>query len=458
FPDGSFVVTGSFSDSATFGPGEVNETTIVSSGTHNIFVAKYGAGGSLHWAKRAGSDDMDYGRDVCALSDGSCIVTGQVADDAVFGPGEDGETVVGRDRHGDIFLAKYATDGTLVWVKVVPNSDRTYPDEGRGLSAFADGSCVVTGMFTKPVVFGQGEENETTLTSDGTGDIFVAKYNSDGTLAWAVRAGGEQGEGGRAIAALSDGSCLAAGSFSETATFGDGDINATTLTATGEGDVFLAKYNADGTLAWATSAGGGLDDIAYGLGILSNGDCLITGAFRKTATFGEGNLNETELSILGDDGTERSVQSHIFLAKYDAHGGLVWAKAAGGSAKEDDAGMAVSVLADGSCYVTGNYYETAVFGRDEDNETCLAAVSYSPLAREADIFVAKYNTDGTLAWATSAGGIDGDWGGGVAALPDGTCIVTGAFQGETTFGYDGPNETELVSAGGGDVFVAKYGD
>ncbi|MFC1734916.1 hypothetical protein ACFL1X_02295, partial [Candidatus Hydrogenedentota bacterium] len=400
------------------------------------------------------------GRDVCALSDGSCIVTGQVPDDAVFGPGEDGETIVGSDDYGDIFVARYGPDGTLAWVTTVPDADhnRKHPDIGRSLSAFSDGSCVVTGMFTTSVVFGEGEQAETTLVSDGAGDIFVAKYNSDGTLAWAVRAGGEQGEGGRAVAALFDGSCLAAGSFCATATFGDGDINATTLTATGEGDVFLTKYNADGTLDWVTSAGGNLEDVAYGLSSFADGSCVVSGAFTKTATFGEGNINETELSIPGDDGTWRTAESHIFLAKYDAQGGFVWAKAAGGSVEEDDAAMAVSALADGSCYVTGAYHETAVFGRDEDNETCLTAVSYSPLVREADIFVAKYNTDGTLAWAASAGGKGGDGGGGAAAMPDGTCIVTGVFQGETTFGYDGPNETELVSAGGGDVFVAKYGE
>ena len=70
-----------------------------------------------------------------------------------------------------------------------------------------------------------------------------------------------------------------------------------------------------------------------------------------------------------------------------------------------------------------------------------------------DVFTAKMNADGTWAWATQAGGTGDDYGLGISALPDGSSIVTGFFIGDATFG-----STILDSAGTNDVFTARYLD
>ena len=49
--------------------------------------------------------------------------------------------------------------------------------------------------------------------------MFIARYNADGTLAWAKRAGGTEWETCRGIASLSDGSSVIAGGFAGAATF-----------------------------------------------------------------------------------------------------------------------------------------------------------------------------------------------------------------------------------------------
>jgi len=67
-----------------------------------------------------------------------------------------------------------------------------------------------------------------------------------------------------------------------------------------------------------------------------------------------------------------------------------------------------------------------------------------------DVFTAKMNADGTCAWATQAGGEGNEDGRGISALRDGSSIVTGRFGGTATFG-----STTLTSAGGYDVFTAK---
>lgn len=61
-----------------------------------------------------------------------------------------------------------------------------------------------------------------------------------------------------------------------------------------------------------------------------------------------------------------------------------------------------------------------------------------------------------LDWAKKAGGTGGDVVGGIAVDISGNSYVTGSFQGSATFGVGDTNETTLVSAGGDDIFVARY--
>ena len=68
-----------------------------------------------------------------------------------------------------------------------------------------------------------------------------------------------------------------------------------------------------------------------------------------------------------------------------------WATQAGGTG--NDYGYGVSVLADGSSIVTGDFYGTATFG----STTFTSAGTY-------DVFVAKLDASGNYEWATQAGG------------------------------------------------------
>ena len=66
------------------------------------------------------------------------------------------------------------------------------------------------------------------------------------------------------------------------------------------------------------------------------------------------------------------------------------------------------------------------------------------------IFIAKYNTDGTISKAVSAGGTGADLAQGVDNFGD-AIIATGYFQGSANFG-----EISLIANGHSDIFVAKW--
>ncbi|MCX6647663.1 MAG: PKD domain-containing protein [bacterium] len=441
--DDSTVVTGYFYYSATFGPGEPNETVLTSAGGNDIFIARYNPDGTLAWAKLAGGGFDDLGYAITTLSDNSTVVTGYFYYSATFGPGEPNETVLTSVEDDDIFIARYNPDGTLVWAKRAGGGSY---DVGRGITTLSDNSTALTGWFEGSAIFGPGEPNETVLTTDGEDDIFIARYNPDGTLAWAKRAGGEYWDDGFGIKALSDNSTVVTGYFEESATFGPGEPNETILTSDGESDIFIARYNPDGTLAWAKRAGGASDhDVGYVITALSDNSAVVTGGFQASATFGPGEPNQTVLtSIAGQD---------IFVARYNPDGTLEWAKRAGGTSVDsgdDECGSGITLLSDNSVVVTGEFHETATFGPGEPNETVLITNDYD------DIFIARYNPDGTLVWAKRAGGAEWDDGFGITALSDNSIVVTGDFEESATFGLGEPNKTVLTSDGDQDIFVARF--
>jgi len=405
--------------------------------------------GDLLWAVSAGGTLTEEGHGIAILPDGGALVAGSfgfpvldpgVTYTATFGASEANETTLSSAGEYDVFVARYNSDGTLEWAV---NAGGTSSDEGFGIAALADGSSLVTGRFRFAATFGAGEANETTLTAPASdANLFLARYNSDGTLAWAVSAGGNDWAQGNAVAALEDGSALVTGYFEGTATFGPGEGNETPLISAGQNDIFVAKYNPDGTLAWAKQAGGtgNADGSGRGIAALSDGSSVVTGAFWNDVTFGAGEANETTLSSAGD--------WDIFVAKYDPDGDLVWAARSGGNRSAE--GEDIATLADGSALITGNFEGEATFGPGDPNEIILDSGDYP------DILVAKYNPDGTLAWATQAGGVDYDYGRGIAALPDGSTLITGDFEGTATFGAGEPNETSLITSANWDMFLAKY--
>jgi hypothetical protein len=133
---------------------------------------------------------------------------------------------------------------------------------------------------------------------------------SESELVWAKRGGGAGSDMSSAIATLSDASTLAVGRFQATATFGQGEPNATTLVSAGFCDISVARFDADGTLAWATAAGGAESDEGFAVSTTENGNAFVGGYFGNTAVFGGGEANETLLTSAGYD--------DIFVAQFEA--------------------------------------------------------------------------------------------------------------------------------------------
>ncbi len=118
-----------------------------------------------------------------------------------------------------LLLPFYLSSQDWLWAKSAGGNSG---DFSFSVTAFSDGSALITGHFRGRAVFGRGEINETSLSSSyGSEDIFIAKYNSEGNLTWAKRAGGDSSfDVGYDVITLADNSVLVTGRFGGPVVFG----------------------------------------------------------------------------------------------------------------------------------------------------------------------------------------------------------------------------------------------
>ncbi len=215
--NGSSIITGSFTGTATFG----TTTPLISDGSSDTFTAKVNANGTYAWATRGEGTGNEYTYGVSARANGSSIITGYFMGTATFGT-----TTLTSAGSTDTFTAKLNANGTYAWAT---KGGGTGDDSARGVSVRANGSSIITGSFNGNATFGT-----TTLTGGGA---FMAKLNANGTYAWAIRVGGSGAAGASGVSALANGSSIITGSFTGTAIFG-----VTTLTSSGGStDTFTAR-------------------------------------------------------------------------------------------------------------------------------------------------------------------------------------------------------------------------
>jgi hypothetical protein len=132
-------------------------------------------------------------------------------------------------------------------------------------------------------------------------DLFVAALNGDGTLAWAKRAGGRGWDAAYAVALDTSGSAAVVGTYggpaNASATFGPGEPGQTVLPSGNSYEVFVARYDASGSLMWARNGTGPSDyDEAYGVAISADQSVTAVGRFAESMTFNPGQPNAITLT------------------------------------------------------------------------------------------------------------------------------------------------------------------
>ena len=221
---------------------------------------------SFQWAKRAGLYAFDLGYGIGTDNAGNVYVAGKYEMNANFG----GIYVKCAGNH-DIFIVKYNSSGVFQWVRTAGGSSGDY---AHALAVDGAGNSYLTGEMELTTRFGA-----VALTSKGSNDVFVAKYDTNGNLVWAKNLGG----GGGSDQGL--GISLSGGNVYITGTFQGGNFSGTSLSPFGGRDIFVAKMTTDGVFQWIKKAGGSGEDQGYGISNDPSGNVYVTGFFTGTANF-----------------------------------------------------------------------------------------------------------------------------------------------------------------------------
>jgi hypothetical protein len=232
----------------------------------DTFVTKFNASGSLLWSTYFGGNGMDHGRDIAVASDGSCYVTGMTwsTNFPILNAYDD--TYNGGNC--DVFVSKFNASGTLQWSTYLGGSS---VNEGSGITVTSDGSCYVTGVTTSNDFPTQDAYND---TKGGSGDAFLTKFDTNGSLLWSTFLGGNNGDYGYDVTISGDESCYVIG---QTYSNNFPTKNAYNGSLSGGGDAFIAKFAADGLLLWSTYVGGSETEWGLDIAVTKKGECYITG-------------------------------------------------------------------------------------------------------------------------------------------------------------------------------------
>jgi hypothetical protein len=413
--DGNVYVTGEFfSPTLTF-PGAVLTRTAATTGNCDFFITKFSPAGTALWGVSGGGTLTDRGYGIGIDNFQSPIVTGHYFGSATFGP-----NTVTSSGNLDVFTAKLNPNtGDYIWFKEGKSVSQA---STRGLATDLQGNVVIVGYYGSASVDSVRFDN-VKITSNGQRDVFVVKYNNDGVAQWGITGGGlKSGEQANDVVTDAAGNIYVTGIYLDTATF-----SGTVLNGNGLGEIFVAKYDPNGSLIWVKSAGGAkTSDDGSGIAVDHFGNVYVAGRFDSAATFGA-------TQVLSNGTTD------AFLAKYDNNGNLRWVKNWGGTGA--DYFNDIVVDADGYILGTGYFNGPATFGT-----TNLTAIASS------DIFFIKCNTNGEIIWVKQGGGSDADVANGAAIDRGGNLYGVGYFSLYAKFGAD-----SLVSSGVQDIFVTKIG-
>ncbi len=150
-----------------------------------------------------------------------------------------------------------------------------------GIAADGAGNSYVTRAVQRHTTFGAGEANQTTLTSAGDFDLFVARYDANGALVWASDAGGTGFED-RSLAIATDGAGNSYITGYSSARRPSAPARPTRPRSPPPGrDIFIATYDPSGALVGPRARAARTAMQGSGIVIDDAGNSYLTGFFQR---------------------------------------------------------------------------------------------------------------------------------------------------------------------------------
>lgn len=283
------------------------------------------------------------------------------------------DTSLDAHEDGSTAIVKFDTGGNFsTWWK------EDLVDYDFDLAVDQEANVILSGIFHNTTELG-GES----LSPKGSSDGFVVKYNSSGVAQWSKQLGGTDVEYSTFTDVDDEGNIYVSGEFKSDDIF----LNGVSILKApkGDGNVFLAKLNAEGELQWTRVTGRNVEadshneDITWPTGIVVDGEgnSYLKGWMAKSIYF-----DDVLLEFEGSN-------YHHFITKLDNKGNVLWAD---GIEQTERFGFDYNEF---EIDALGNVY-FAIQATEQINFA--DALSYTPEEDYTDLYITKYTSDGDFGW------------------------------------------------------------
>ncbi len=366
-----------------------------------VFAAFRGHAQVFDWTVQLGEGGSDASHAITTDNEGNVFVSGYF-ESAKMKLGS--VSLVNKKAETmDIFVAKYDPAGKLLWARSAGGES---DDRAEAICTDAKGNCYITGHFKSKEVTFDSQKISSNTDNRASDEFYIAKYSASGTLLWvkSVKSTFSETNSGKTLCVDPAGNVIVSGGFqSERITFGSFTL---TNTMKGKGDVYLVKYNPNGDVIWAKSAGGRGYDLGTSLASSADGSIYLGGFFNESIVFGKDTLHTT-----GD--------ADAYLAKFDSKGNPLWAREYGGTKFEGIMGLAID-----------KQQNILIAGNSSSTDMRLGLRNIAQKGRTS-VFVCKITPEGEISWSKNSVQSDGYvQANSLAVDAAGNCIVYGDYKGQ----------------------------
>jgi len=393
----------------------------------DAFIAKFSSSGSLIWATYYGGDNWESGDGITVDDNNNVYIIGTTAS-------RDGIATKGAYQTAlrvtqDAFIAKFTSSGSLIW--------GTYFGHGLG----DGGSGIITDRKDNVYVIGDTYMDDTSIatsgayetTAGGGWDVFLAKFDSSGSLKWSTYYGGANDDYGYGIT-TDNNNVYIIGETQSTSGISTSGAYQTSVDSV-NGNPFIAKFTSLGTLVWGTYYGGSGGGWGTAITADTNKNVYITGQ----------TYSDSGIATSGAYDTKGNSSSNAFIAKFTSTGSLTWGTYFGG----DKFAGGSSIISDASnnIYLNGGTYSINGVATSGAFQTIGDSVNGSA-------FVAKFTSSGYLTWCTYYGK-NSDGGAISLGTYDGVYIL-GNTKSASGIATSGAYQTNYEPGQFGDAYLAKF--
>ncbi len=339
------------------------------------------------------------------------------------------------NANNDGFLVKFNANGTEAWATYFGGSGS---EQCNGVATDRNGNVYMTGSTTSAT----GIAFNSTLQSaygGGTGDAFLAKFNSAGTIQWSTYIGGTGNDIGYSVACDKWRSVYVAGATgSPTAITAGSNIFDGTENGTLNG--FINRFDTSGNRIWGTYYGSGnfTSTYIYQASIDLLGYLYFAG--QTNASTGIASATAYQSALVGS-----FFPTNAMIAKFDSSGNRDWGSYYGSGTTQ---GFAIANDTLGNVYMSG-YTSGAT-------NIATAGAYQTTYAGGNDGFLAKFDTAGNNKWGTYYGGTGAETQKAITIDNFGNPMIAGFTTSTVGIATTNNGTYQSTYAGGTDAYIAKF--